>query len=585
MQRSMIRSRTSNPPQIAKQANPSVATTFTLSDTEPPKAARPFAFVRSDAFLPALAAIFVLALQLHLALTRSINWDEFHFLGQVHNFARGEFTSPMQTLHVRMFAWLAGLDMAGVDQIRIARLFMLSAEAVTCGAIVMIARRFVSLPYAIMCALAYLSSGYVMQHGWSFRTDPMATALSMSALAILARSKFSIGAIVGFALLMGTAFMVTIKIVLFAPAFAGIAWLRWSEAEFSIRRALQIAALPAAAMLVAAGLFYLHGLSLGEADDAANLVGHSGESMFIMGGSPNLRYMKFAFFYALPLAGALMFLPFAMGRRDGITSAEKMALIGLIAMAITPFYYLNTFPYFYAFLFAPIAAALGIALEAVSARYGRNFVTAIFAGWAMMLWVAEGESQLEKQRKIQVAATEMFDEPVAYFDFAVALPRLSKANNFLTTWGLKKYLNGLEPKYTSIMADRPVPMLLAMEPEINPSLLSAMEDLPRGFEFFPKDLAAFKSTYRPVWGPIYIAGLTLKPGETRKWHVWVPGPYKADAAIDVDGRTYPAGAVINLPRGAITVSAPTDAASGLLWGETINIPDEAAPQRPYWTDF
>jgi len=151
---------------------------------------------------------------------------------------------PLQTLHVRAFAWLAAIDIAGVDQIRIARLFMLLAQIVTCGAIIMIARRFVTLPFALLCALAYLSSGYVFQHGWSFRTDPLATALSMSALAILTQSRLDWKALLAFALLMGTAFMVTIKIVLFAPAFAGIAWLRWSEAKFSVKRAAQICAGP-----------------------------------------------------------------------------------------------------------------------------------------------------------------------------------------------------------------------------------------------------------------------------------------------------------------------------------------------------
>ncbi|MEP2737177.1 MAG: hypothetical protein ABJP34_12875 [Erythrobacter sp.] len=562
-----------------------MATTFPSSEIQPGKETRPFAFMRSEAFLPALAAAFIFTLQVHLALTRSINWDEFHFLGQLHNFTRGELTLPMQTLHVRMFAWLAPLDMAGVDQIRIARLFMLAAEGVTCGAIVMIARRFVSLPFAIMCALAYLSAGYVMQHGWSFRTDPMATALSMSALAILARSRFSLGAIAVFALLMGTAFMVTIKIVLFAPAFAGIAWLRWSEDQFTIRRAVQIAAGPIAAMAVAAALFAWHSLGLAPAGEAAKLVSHSGESMFSLGGSPNLRYFVYALGTAIPLTLALAILPVAIGQQTKINSAEKIALAGMTAMIVTPLYYINTFPYFFAFMLAPIAAALGVAMQVLSDRYGRRLLIAVMAGWAAFIWVGDGESELDKQRTIQMAANQMFTEPVNYLDFPGYLPRHRKANFFLTGWGLRNYVTGNRPKFTEILSEKPIPMLAAIDPERNPSLLSAMTDIPRGFEFFPEDLKALKTTYRQLWGPLYVAGVELTAGETREWRVWVPGTYTADAAITVNGTSYAKGDYVDLKRGKVSLIAPADKTTGLIWGKDTKAPDIPVPQRPYWTDF
>ena len=534
---------------------------------------------------PALALGFVLILHLNLVLTRSINWDEFHFLGQVHTFVRGELTLPLQSLHVRMFAWLVPLDMAGVDQIRIARMFMLAAEAMTCAAIVTIARRFVSLPYALTCALAYVTAAYVMQHGWSFRTDPIATAFSMSALAILARSRLSITAIVAFALLMGTAFMVTMKIVLFAPAFAGIAWLRWSEGEFHIKRAVQIAAGPLLAIGVAGLVFLLHGLSLAPADEAAKLVGHSGESMFVLGETANLRYMVHGALFALPFVLALIITPFALWQHSDIPKQQKIAIAGLVVMVLTPFYYLNTFPYFYAFMLAPVAAGLGFGIKTLSDRYGRNLVLAVFTGWGLMVWLAEGESHLDKQRTIQIAASQMFDEPVNYLDFPTFLPRHRKANYFLTGWGLRNYMAGKRPKFTEILSQTPVPLLAAVEPEPNPSLLSAMTDVPRYFSFFEEDLAALKTTYRPFWGPLYVAGTTLKAGETRAWQVWVPGPYKADAAITVNGAQYAAGEIVTLERGSAQIAASANTATGLLWGENTRKPTLPVPERPYWTDF
>ena len=539
----------------------------------------------AETFWPALAIGFVFLLQFHLALTRSINRDEFHFLGQVHAFTRGELTLPMQTLHVRLFGWLPALGVEGVDQVRVARLFMLAAEAVTCAAIVTIARRFTALPYALMCALAYLSAGYVMQHGWSFRTDPIATALSLSALAIMARSRLNPTALAAFALLMGAAFMVTIKIILFAPAFAGIAWMRWCDTEKSMRRALHIAAAPIGAIIVAGALFAWHSLAIAPASDAAALVDRSGNSMFIAGGSPNLRYFLRAFVTAIPLFVALAALPSAMGKSETLSPPEKIALIGLAAMIATPLYYLNTFPYFYAFMLAPIAAALGAVLHALGKRYGVNLLLAVFAGWALMIWAIDKPSRLNEQRSIQIAASELFTEPVNYFDFPGFLPQHRKANHFLTGYGLENYKAGKKPKFTAIIAERTVPLLAAVDPEFNPSLLSTMEGLPNGFEFFPEDQKALQSTYRHVWGPLYVAGLELNAGETRQWHVWVPGTYTADAAITVGDNDFAKGDYVTLERGMIAVAAPDDSASGLIWGKDTKPPALPEPQRPLWTDF
>lgn len=554
-----------------------------LSSEKPGQSAHNFG--AASAIWPALAIACVLCLQLHLVLTRSINWDEFHFLGQVHTFARGELTLPLQTLHVRFFEWLAALDMAGVDQIRIARLFMLLAQIVTCGAIIAIARRFVTLPVALLCALAYLSAGYVFQHGWSFRTDPMATALAMSALAILTKSRLNWQAIIAFALLMGAAFMVTIKIVLFAPAFAGIAWLRWSEANFSVKRAALICAGPIGAMAVAAALFAWHSAGLGPTRDVAAMVNHSGDTMFSLGGNPNLRFFKNALVYAAPFALTLGVLPFAMSKRTNMSFAEKVALLGLIAMILIPLFYRNTFPYFFALMFAPIAASLGIALEALSKRYGSAAVISVFIAWSAFWWFTDGTSQINKQRDIQIAANQMFDEPVNYMDFPGFLPRHRKVNTFLTGWGLRNYISGKRPKFTEFMAQKPVPLLATIDPQFNPSLYSAMTDAPRGFEFFPEDLEALKTTYRPVWGPLYVAGTTLNAGQSKHWRVWVPGPYKADAAITIEGVSYRTGDIITLDRGTVSLAARDDEPTGLLWGKNTRIPDTDAPERPYWTDF
>ena len=236
-------------------------------------------------------------------------------------------------------------------------------------------------------------------------------------------------------------------------------------------------------------------------------------------------------------------------------------------------------------MFAPIAASLGIALEALSKRYGIGAVIGVLVAWTAVWWFTDGTSQINKQRDIQIAANQMFDEPVNYMDFPGFLPRHRKVNTFLTGWGLRNYVSGKSPRFTEFMAQKPVPLLVTVDPQFNPSLYGAMTDVPHGVEFFPEDLDALKTTYRPVWGPLYVAGTTLKAGESKQWQVWVPGPYKAEAPIRVNGVLYQAGDMVPLDRGDALLAAPDDAPTGLLWGENTRIPDMVAPKRPYWTDF
>ena len=77
-----------------------------VQDPDSAQPARPVTAARtsgSDVLAIAVAIAVVLGLQLQLVFTRSVNWDEFYFLGQVHKFVRGELTVPLQTLHVRLF--------------------------------------------------------------------------------------------------------------------------------------------------------------------------------------------------------------------------------------------------------------------------------------------------------------------------------------------------------------------------------------------------------------------------------------------------------------------------------------------------
>lgn len=541
--------------------------------------------IPSSALVPAIGLLLALGLQLHLALTRSINWDEFFYLSQVHEFARGELKQSLQTFHVRIFAWLPNLGIPGVDQIIAGRSVMFVAELITCASIICIARQFVNLTSALVCALAYVSVGYVFQHGFAFRADPLAISLSMAALAILACSRLLWVHLLSFAVLIGIAAMVTVKIILLAPAFAGIAWLRWTETALSFERAIRITTGPILALIFSGLIFVWHSAGIASSDQAAELVKHSGGRMFFLGVGVNWSYAIFALLKGIPFAIALCFLIASLRDKLRFTSAQKIALLGLALPLSSLLYYNNTYPYFYAFMLAPVAASLAGAMPALEERYGLNKIVLLMALNASLIWFVDGESRLNKQRQIQIAANEMFAEPVNYFDFPGFLPEHRKSNFFITVWGMKNYQEGLVPTFLEIMMEKPVPLVAAIDPAHNASLLGAMEKTERQHLFAPQDRIALQSTYRHVWGPLYVAGKTVSAGQSLSWNVLVPGTYTVEGKLIIDGKAYQDGDLVVLDRGQIYLTAPKSTRGGLLWGDHIKVPDTPAPERPYWTGF
>ncbi len=193
----------------------------------------------SKTMVTAGAIALAIMMQLHIALVRAVNWDEFWHYNLTVRFARGELADPLQTAFTPFFAWVTTMPGSGVDHIVTIRLFMWACQIVTALAIAGTARRFVGTTAGLVCALFYLSAAYVLQHGTSFRYDPPAAALLSVALYCLATRPLRWPWLVLAGVLMGASTLLTVKSVLYASAFAGVAWLRWSEEGFSLRAALR----------------------------------------------------------------------------------------------------------------------------------------------------------------------------------------------------------------------------------------------------------------------------------------------------------------------------------------------------------
>lgn len=529
---------------------------------------------------PVAGLLLVLALQATLVTGRSINWDEFFHYSQIHNLANGTLTGPLQTLYTRAFLWVLDRPGSGIDHIVTIRWFMLGTELVTLAAIIGIGRRFASPPAAWLCALAWLGAGYVFQHGTAFRFDPPATALLISAAWIMLARPLRTGWILAIGLLIGIATILTIKSVLYAPVFAGIAWLRWTEGGRNREMLLRLAA---TALAVAAGcavVYWLHASNLsGPADSAAKAtLGQASGKMFSLTDLPYWRHhLKGAAIAPLVTLMVLAF-PFVLAGSTRV-KAEKIALAGLFAPLATLLFYHNTAPYYFVFMLAPVCAALVVVMERALARYSQAAIAIIMVLLAIAVWAMEKPAVIETQRQLTAAAEVAFPGHPAYFDACAMLGAFPKANVFMTPVGLTLYRQGHYPAMAATLAERPVPLVVSNDPVLD-SALASINPVP---ELLPDDLNALRESYVPFWGPFWVAGRAID--QAGDWSVRVPGQYRVEGGdLLIDGRLLRDGQSGMLPRGHHQVEPLGAAKVRLVWAEAV-LPPGPSPSPPYFVDF
>lgn len=540
---------------------------------------------RDAAFWPWAALAAVVLFTLFTLFQRSLNWDEYWFLSQVHELDQQRLSRPLQTLHTRLFGWLPGLGGNEIDAIMAGRLAMFGCLLIAATAVAGLASRFAGRQAGLFAALAYLAAGYVFQHGYSFRIDPLATAVLMTSLWALAVLRLTPLAIAAIGLLIGVAGMITIKTVLYAPAFAGIAWLRWSEAGRSPAAALRLGAVALASLAWFAliYLYHAHDLARSREGAAGTVLRTAFDHMFALfpaGQWPMIRKaistapLQFLLLFATPL--------WLLRHRGG--SAERVALAGLLAPLAALLYYQNTAAYFFTFILAPAMVSAAIVVPAVLKRYGaRNFATLLAIG-PVVVWLAEPPSTLPAQRTIAAAGAELFSRPIGYFDKMGMLPALAKQNTFMTNWGIELYHQREVPGLAGIMAQTAVPLVVENDPIFTRALRGKTGE-PQVYR--AEDIAALRSSYVNFWGPFWLAGRDVPAGAAPlRFDLLVPGPYTVSGApLVIDGVRHAPGSVVNLARGNHTIGGDRAAAARLIWGDNLQPPNLAPPPPPWFVGF
>ena len=507
-------------------------------------------------------ALACLALQVPLALAMSANWDEFHYLAQVHEFLRGDLHMALQTIHVHLFRPIAALGGGEVSQIEAGRLVMIAAQAGTFWLIYRLARLFLRPVDALFALLAYATLSNTVVHGASFRVDPLATVLVMAGLVAAAHPRAGLLARGVAILAPALAAMVTVKVVLYAPAFLGI--LVWQASAGAPRRVILRWAVNAAGTLVCFGLLYVaHRASL-SADAAvgssAVLANAAKITLLEAGLLPRLGYLvKLAF--ENPLQGVLLLgggvavvlQLFRHGER-----AQAAALLLLAAPIGCVAFYSNAFPYFYPFILPPVALLAGAFARRWLADDGLKLMIAVaMTTLAVMTWNEARDRDQALQRSVLANVHAAFPEPVAAFDRNGMVSSFPRAGFFMSQWGMKNYAAADAPFFREVMLRRVVPLLVVNGPALRDAVVPTGDRPIQRLD--EEDRRTLAENYLRHAPHVWVAGKKIAvAAKIRETEFLVPGAYRvsATAPFRIDGRAVADGAVVTLERGTIALSSP-----------------------------
>lgn len=536
------------------------------------------------------AALLILAgvaTQAWLALRLNVNWDEFRFLDLVHTHARGDLDRPLQTFHVHFFAWLGAVPGGEIGQITAGRLVMLACQAATLALIWATGRHVAGPAGATLAALGWLAAEHTVQHGASFRADPLGAALLMLALYIVAVRRLSAVAILVAAAAGALAMLVTVKAALYAPAFLGAALLRLIDPGQRADVAVRLAAMAGLAAVLAAALLALHAGQLGapEPRSAPADAGSVLDTAFRSGTFPRAEEVAhWAPRSLVPLA--LITMGLAAAPRRGRGPAVAMALFAAPLLSILV--YRNAYPYFFPFILAPamVVAALGGAALARRPAAMAAVLAAAAASLTAQTMLALPRDQAA-QRAVIAAVHAAFPEPVAYVDRAGMIALFPREGFFMSSWGLAKYHAAGRPVFPDIIDRAAPPLVIANVDTLRAALGGGQVRPDRAL--LPEDAALLRATYIAHWGPIWVAGrrLTLGAGERRDVEIRIPGPYTIEAAAPVmlDGRRQLSGTTVTLRRGTSTVEATEPGVVVLRYGRSLPRPSAAPPGEPVFWRF
>ncbi|SFJ22802.1 hypothetical protein [Celeribacter neptunius] len=544
-----------------------------------PGGASVFAWLSATA--TARYAVFLgFAVLLFLSWGRNVNWDEFYFLSHVHAFLDGRLDRPLQTVYVHAFGWLATIPGHEMGQIVIARLVMTGLLAVTCLSIFRMATALADRRAAWIALVAFLSSGFTLAHGTSFRADPIAAAGLMAALAILFTARLSVGQILAVAVLSAFALLVTIKAVLYFPAYLAVLIWRWREPGLPLR----ILTAWLLGLAIAAALFALHSAGIEAPADKTAMSNAQGALHTTLLQSGLFPRGRDALLWALLSSGTLALAWFGVSRAGARLGWLLLAFAAPLILSIV--FYRNAFPYFFPFITPPlmIAAAVGAARLGSGPALGALMALMLASGSVQA--IAAASESAETQRATLAEIHRLFPEPVPYIDQNAMVASFPRQSFFMSTWGILKYRAAGQPVMADLIAETQPPLLLTNRWTLDQAM-TAPEITDSALSLLPPDQSVLRQSYVHYSGAIWLAGQTVTLGESaHELDLPVHGRYRviADTPVRLAGETVQPEDTVELT-GPVMLTGPAGGKVTLIWDTTAPQRPGALPQRALYAGF
>ena len=543
--------------------------------------------------------------RVRLASTLNVNWDEFYFLSRVHTYLRGALSEKLLTFHVHFLSWVGRVSPDEIEQVLAVRDVMLGFGVLAAAATAFIGWRLIgSAAGALFAVFSGQSLSLVLNHGASARYDPIIVALFLAAAALLVghATTHRRARAVAAGILTAVALLVSIKAAVYLPALLGLLLCRVASERGRRGAVVDVVVFCGCVAVVSLGLLWVHAASLVAPSVSAPGSGGLGsifnkvlvDQEFAQPAALMLTLRWDSAFWLLVLAGfALVFT--RMGA--GIARLEQVQLLCFLLPLFAIALYRNSFPYFYVTVVPPAALLAGVVVGRIDTSLPRRpllaaalvALVALPGARAAWRWTRyNSDDQIAAQRQVIDAVHAVFPTPVPYVDRCGMIATFPKVGPFMSTWSLSEYRKRARPLMGSLLRQERPKFLLNNVAGLD--LTRALENTGRQHRLLPDDFAVLKDNYIHYWGPIWIAGKSVKirnPDAGVVVDVVIAGPYllQAGGPIRIDGQELAVGAVIELQEGPHQVTASAPGVVTLRTALAQAPPTSPPPDAPIFTGF
>ncbi len=541
-----------------------------------------------------LAIVVCLTLQFYQLFYLEVNWDEFLYLSRIYDYQYQTLNRALQTFHVYFFSWLPSVGGNEIRQVELGRIVMLVLEAATTGFIYLLARGFASRTASLIAALAYISAGFTMIHGASFRADPIAAFFIMGSIAILVRPKLMAANFVVAAVMIALAAMITVKVGFYAPALVALGLWQACKSDRPYHTIMYFLLTGIGSVALFAGLYVWHETLLPAADlDGSQTMMSSAAKTTILGLGlfPTWNDMLIGVTKALAptillMAGTCLALLSIWRRR--VAWAVPLTLLGLAAPLLSFLVYRNAYPYFFSFIFPPAMVLIAYAVDQLKLTNRHVIaVAAIMMVSATATVLSLSDRDQDAQREIIDTVHKIFPDPVAVIDRNSMIASFPKRGIFMSSWGLQEYRQTGEPIFDGLLRKETVPLLILNSPTLEDALGVPISG-PLKARLFEADRRTLRSNYVQHWGKIWVAGKALSVHQApTKFVTAIPGNYilEARAPVSIDGKLFSPEQIVTLSRRAHYSISEFDQDIVLRWSAAIYRPSSKPSNRSVYRGF